>query len=84
VRALCAKNRQCCSLACRPGPCHVVGESHASYPMAMFSIYFVKTKVPETKGLSLEEIEQQFTNMYQQNAGYIATSVLPLLDSDIT
>lgn len=53
--------------------------------LTSYSIYFVKTKVPETKGLSLEEIEQQFANMYQQNTDDAVTHDQPhLVDREIT
>lgn len=31
--------------------------------LTAYSIYFVNTKVPETKGLTLEEIEDKFASM---------------------
>mmetsp|Transcript_35090 Transcript_35090/g.69140 ORF Transcript_35090/g.69140 Transcript_35090/m.69140 type:complete len:515 (-) Transcript_35090:101-1645(-) len=43
-----------------------------------YSIYFVKANVPETKGFTLEEIEQQFTSMYRRNTSGTATQAQPL------
>ena len=33
----------------------------------IYSIYFIRANVPETKGLSLEEIEHQFKALQKQN-----------------
>jgi len=35
---------------------------------SVFSIYFIFAKVPETKGLTLEEIEQQFAELEKARA----------------
>jgi hypothetical protein len=48
------------------------------------SIYFVKVHIPETKGLTLEEIEQKFKNMEAERTATRAatsrTEADPLLD----
>jgi hypothetical protein len=37
--------------------------THCQTIVPLDSIFFVATRVPETKGLSLEEIEQEFAGM---------------------
>lgn len=57
---------------------------HVLTHLFLCSIYFVKLNVPETKGLTLEQIEQKFQELRRNGGPEIAVAVdmEPLLDTE--
>lgn len=56
------------------------GTTQSADPLIIHSIYFIRIHVPETKGLTLEEVEVQFEKMRQATSRTGDEEVEPLLD----